>query len=136
MLKTQSFTYGTTTLPSPNPTSNLRYPNCRALKTSIICSRPSLNQKWQKNAPSSKLPSISSTSKSRHPQRLADDFQCIDSFNSRSFLCAFNPAYLPRSWEIASVCKFLLCPMFLLPERSDSPGYKIIIDFNHLHDRI
>ena len=27
MLKTQSFTYGTTTLPSPNPTSNLRYPD-------------------------------------------------------------------------------------------------------------
>ena len=26
MLKTQSFTYGTTTLASPNPTSNLRYP--------------------------------------------------------------------------------------------------------------
>lgn len=26
MLKTQSFTYGTTTLAAPNPTSNLRYP--------------------------------------------------------------------------------------------------------------
>ena len=27
MLKTQSFTYGTTTLASPNPTSNFRYPD-------------------------------------------------------------------------------------------------------------